>query len=158
MAKQMYVGEEMNPGAMDEISKIPDGQPFAIIILFLFKEWAEYPEGTVTEKLTGRQAYQRYRKLAIPFVNKVGGVPIWRGSFDVTLIGPEEARWDEILIVQYPARSAFERMEADPEYQKILFHRTAAVKDSRCFGSASPEYLGSMKWSLFKLSQLFGDQ
>ena len=154
----MYVGEEMNPSAMDEISKIPDGQPFAIIKFFLFKEWAEYPEGTVTEELTGRQAYKRYRELAIPFVNKVGGVPIWRGGFDVTLIGPEDARWDEILIVQYPARSAFERMEADPEYQKIVFHRTAAVKDSRCFGATSPEYLGPMKWRLFKLSQSFGGQ
>ena len=105
----------MNPGALDELAKIPDGQPFAIINLLLYKEWAEYPEGTVTEKLTGQQAYERYSELSIQFVNKVGGIPMWRGSFGVILIGPEDARWDEILIMQYPARSAFEQMMADPE-------------------------------------------
>jgi uncharacterized protein (DUF1330 family) len=153
MAKQIYVGEEMNPGAMDELSQIPDGQAFAVINLLLYKEWAEFPEGTITEKLTGQQAYERYSELSIPFVNKVGGVPMWRGSFGVILIGPEDARWDEILIMQYPMRSAFERMLADPEYQAIVFHRTAAVKDSRLFGATSPESIGPMKWKIFNLSQ-----
>ena len=152
MAKQMYVGEDFNPGALEELSKIPDGQPFAVINLNVYKEWADYPEGTVTEKLTGQQAYERYAELSIPFVNKVGGVPMWRGNFGLVLIGPDEARWDEILI-QYPARSAFERMLADPDYQAIVFHRTAAIKDSRLFGATSPEAIGPMKWKIFNLSQ-----
>ncbi len=143
----------MNPGAMDELSQIPDGQAFAVINLLLYKEWAEFPEGTITEKLTGQQAYERYSELSIPFVNKVGGVPMWRGSFGVILIGPEDARWDEILIMHYPMRSAFERMLADPEYQAIVFHRTAAVKDSRLFGATSPESIGPMKWKIFKINR-----
>lgn len=155
MAKQFYVGDNMNPGAMNEVSKMPDDLPFAIIILFKFKEWAEYPEGTVTEKLTGRQAYERYRKLAIPCFRKVGGVPIWRGGCDVILIGPEDVHWDETLIVQFPARSAFEHMMADPKYQEILFHRTAAVQDIRCFGSISPEFIGPRRWRIFNLLQIF---
>ena len=153
MTKQMYVGEELNPGAFDELSRIPDGQPFAGINLLAYKEWAEYPEGTVTEKLTGQQAYERYSELAIPCINKVGGVPMWRGSFGLVLIGPEDERWDEIVILQYPMRSAFERMLADPEYQAIVFHRTAGVKDSRLFGATSPESIGPMKWKIFNLSQ-----
>ena len=153
MAKQMYVGEDFNPGALEELSKIPDGQPFAVINLNVYKEWAEYPEGTVTEKLTGQQAYERYSELCIPFINEVGGVPMWRGSFGLVLIGPDEARWDEILIMQYPARSAFERMLANPDYQAIVFHRTAAIKDSRLFGAISPESIGPMKWKIFNLSQ-----
>ena len=153
MAGRMYVGEDFNPGALSKLSKIPDGQPFAVINLNLYKEWAEYPEGTVTEKLTGQQAYERYAELSIPFVNKVGGVPMWRGSFGLVLIGPDDARWDEILIMQYPARSAFERMLADPDYREIVFHRTAAIKDSRLFGAVSPESIGPMKWKIFNLSQ-----
>ena len=153
MVQQVYVGENMNPGAMDALSKIPEDQPFAVINLLLYKEWAEYPEGTITRELTGQQAYERYSELSIPFVNKVGGVPMWRGSFGAILIGPEDARWDEVLIMQYPTRSAFERMLADPEYQAIVFHRTAAVKDSRLFGATSPESIGPMKWKLFNLSQ-----
>ena len=153
MAKQVYVGEDFNPGALEELAKIPDGQPFAVINLNLYKEWAEYPEGTVSEKLTGQQAYERYAELSTPFVNKVGGVPMWRGSFGLVLIGPDDARWDEILIMQYPERSAFEKMLADPDYQEIVFHRTAAIKDSRLFGAVSPESIGPMKWKIFNLSQ-----
>ena len=153
MARQIYAGEDMNPGAMDELSRIPDGQPFALINLLLYKEWAEYPEGTTTGKLTGQQAYERYSELTLPFMNKVGGVPMWRGRFGLVLIGPEDASWDEILIVQYPMRSAFQRMVTDPEYQAIVFHRTAAVKDSRLFGATSPQSIGPIKWKMFNLSQ-----
>jgi uncharacterized protein (DUF1330 family) len=154
MEKQVYI-DDLNPGALDELSKVPDGQPFAIINLLLYKEWADYPEGTITEKLTGQQAYDRYSELSIPFVNKVGGVPMWRGLFGVNLMGPADAEWDEILIMQYPKRSAFEEMFNDPLYQKIVFHRTAAVKDSRLYGAVSPQAIGPMKWKLFNLSQKF---
>ena len=92
-------------------------------------------------------------ELSIPFVNKVGGVPMWRGALGVNLIGPEDEECDEILIMQYPKRSAFEAMIADPEYQAILFHRTAAVRDSRLYGATSPESIGPMKWKLFNLSK-----
>ena len=78
---------------------------------------------------------------------------MWRGTFGVNLIGPEDEHWDEILIVQYPMRSAFERMLANPEYLKIVFHRTAAVKDSRLYGAISPQSIGPMKWKIFNLSQ-----
>ena len=155
MAKQFYVGEEMNSGAMEELSKVPDGHPFAIINLLLYKDWAEYPEGTVTEKLSGQQAYERYSELSIPFVNKVGGVPMWRGTFGVNLIGPDDEEWDEVLIMQYPKRSAFEEMLADPDYKAILYHRTAAVKDSRLYAATSPQSIGPLKWKLFNLSQKF---
>ncbi len=82
MAK-LFEGSDLNPGAIDELSKVPDGQPFAIINLLLYKEWASYSPETVTEKLTGKQAYERYSELSVPFVNKVGGVPMWRGTFSI---------------------------------------------------------------------------
>ena len=153
MTKTVYDSSDLNPGAMDGLSKVPDGQAFAVINLLLYKEWADYPEGTVSEKLTGQQAYERYSELSIPLVNKVGGVPMWRGTLGVNLIGPEDEDWDEILIMQYPARSAFEQMLADPGYLAIVFHRTAAVKDSRLYGATSPESIGPMKWKIFNLSQ-----
>jgi uncharacterized protein (DUF1330 family) len=153
MVREVFDGSELNAGAMDELSKLPDGQPFAVINLLLYKEWAEYPPGTVSEKLTGKQAYERYSELSIPFVNEVGGVPMWRGTLSANLIGPENERWDEVLIMQYPGRSAFQRMLSNPGYKSIVFHRTAAVKDSRLYGATSPEAIGPMKWKLFNLSQ-----
>ena len=158
MTKQRFVGEELNPGAMEELARIPDGQPVAIVNLLLYKEWAEYTEGTVDEKITGQQAYGYYSELSIPFVNKVAGVPMWRGEFGVNMIGPVDEKWDEILIMQYPSRSAFEQMLADPDYQAIVFHRTAAVKDSRLYAATSPQAIGPMKWKLFNLSQRLRSQ
>jgi len=55
--------------------------------------------------------------------------------------------------MQYPERSAFQRMLADPGYQAIVFHRTAAVKNSRLYGATSPQSIGPMKWKIFNLSQ-----
>ena len=152
MSKHEFGDSEFNTEAMDDLSQIPDDHPFAVINLLLYKEWAAYPPGTVTEKLTGEQAYERYSELSIPFVDKVGGVPMWRGHLAVNLIGPVDNRWDEILIMQYPRRSAFQSMLSDPEYQAIVFHRTAGVKDSRLYGATSPESIGPMKWNLIKLS------
>ena len=150
---KVYDGSEMNPNAMDDLSRLPDGQAFALINLLKYKDWADYPEGTVTEKLTGREAYERYSDLCIPFVNEVGGVPMWRGDLAANLIGPEDEDWDEILIMQYPSRSAFEKMVANPDYQAVVFHRTAAVADSRLYGATSPQAIGRMKWKIFNLSQ-----
>ena len=126
MAKT-YTGNEMNAGAVEALAKIPDGEPFALINLLRYKEWAEYPPGTESEKVTGRQAYERYSELSMPLVNEVGGVPMWRGDSSVNLIGPEDENWDEVLILQYPSRSAFEQMFGSPEFQAIVFHRTAAI-------------------------------
>jgi uncharacterized protein (DUF1330 family) len=153
MAKDVFDNSDLSPRAMDELNKLPDGQPFAVINLLRYKEWAQYPPGTVTEKLTGKQAYERYSELSIPFVNEVGGVPMWRGTVGANLIGPEDERWDEVLIMQYPNRSAFQRMLVNPNYLSIVFHRTAAVLDSRLYGATSPESIGPMKWKLFNLSK-----
>ncbi|WP_068115318.1 DUF1330 domain-containing protein [Tropicimonas marinistellae] len=156
MERQEFVGEEFNADAREALAAIPDDQPFGVINLLRYKTWAEYPPGVVSERLTGQQAYEKYAELSIPFVNKVGGVPMWRGDFAVTLIGPEPVPWDEIVIMQYPARSAFETMLDDPEYRKTLVHRTAAVRDSRLVGATSAQGIGPMKWKLFNLTRRLG--
>lgn len=142
---------------MELLARVPDGQPFAVINLLAYNERAKYPPGTVTETLTGKQAYERYSEACIPFINEVGGVPMWRGAVGVNLIGPDHEQWDEVVIMQYPARSAFEQMLADPGYQAVLFHRTAGVRDSRLYGATSPQSIGPMKWKLFNLAQKLRD-
>jgi uncharacterized protein (DUF1330 family) len=138
---------------MDALCKtVPDGQAFVLINLLRYRDWADYPPGTEHERLTGKQAYQRYSDLTLPFVRKVGGRPIWRAAARLALIAPPDERWDEILIVQYPSRSAFERMIADPAYRSVVFHRTAAVEDSRLIAATSPQSIGRLKWWLFQLS------
>ena len=151
--REEYIGEGFSETARERLSKIPDNQPFGLINILRYKEWAEYADGTAPEKLTGREAYEKYSELSVPFVNKVGGVPMWRGDFALNLIGPETVPWDEILIMQYPSRSAFESMIDDQEYQKILYHRTAAVRDSRLVAATSAQGIGPMKWTMFNIAR-----
>ena len=47
------------------------------------------------------------------------------------LIGPQDERWDICFIAEYPSGAAFVEMVKDPDYQKAVVHRQAAVADSR---------------------------
>lgn len=47
------------------------------------------------------------------------------------LIGPADERWDRCFIAEYPSGAAFVEMIKDPNYQKAVIHRQAAVLTSR---------------------------
>jgi hypothetical protein len=53
------------------------------------------------------------------------------GDAQLTLIGPSEESWDDVLLVEYPSRKAFIAMTSNPEYLACTVHRTAALADSR---------------------------
>jgi hypothetical protein len=50
------------------------------------------------------------------------------------LIGPGDEHWDIAFIASYPNAAAFLAMVTNPDYQAIVFHRQAAVQDSRLIG------------------------
>ena len=56
---------------------------------------------------------------------------VWRGAFELMLIGPAEERWDHCFIARYPSVAAFVEMIRDPVYREAVKHRQAAVEDSR---------------------------
>ena len=62
---------------------------------------------------------------------RVGGRIVWSGDFRMLLIGPEAERWDLCFIAAYPSAAAFVEMVKDPDYQKAVLLRQAAVEDSR---------------------------
>lgn len=120
--------------AQFEIFKsLPRDTPINMLNLVQFHETAVYPADhpLASEALTGAQAYANYGAASGPVLSRVGGSIIWRGGFDVSLIGPADARWDAMFIAQYPNAGAFLAMVTDPEYQKAVVHRQAAVRDSR---------------------------
>jgi len=47
------------------------------------------------------------------------------------LIGPGCEHWDKVFIAQYPNAAAFLEMVTSKDYQAIVYHRQAAVDDSR---------------------------
>ena len=80
---------------------------------------------------SGAEAYAAYGRESAPIFQRVGGTIIWRGSPQSMLIGPADEAWDVAFIARYPTLGAFLEMVTDPAYQAIVYHRQAAVLDSR---------------------------
>ncbi len=107
---------------------LPDEGPIHMLNLVRLREEAAYPDG---RKATGAEAYAAYGRESGPIFRRLGGRIAWSGDFRLMLIGPEGERWDRCFIAEYPSSAAFVAMVKDPDYQKAVIHRQAAVLDSR---------------------------
>ena len=112
----------------DAFKDLPRDTPIMMLNLVRVRDRAAYTDG---RKATGHQAYLAYGRESAPVLERVGGSILWRGGFETTLIGPSDERWDFCFIARYPNAGAFLAMVTDPEYQKAVVHRQAAVLDSR---------------------------
>ncbi|MDR6267446.1 DUF1330 domain-containing protein [Roseobacter sp. N2S] len=112
----------------DAFKSLPRDQPVNMLNLVKLKDAASYADG---RSATGAEAYQSYSAESGPIFARVGGEIIWRGSPQAMVIGPENEDWHIAFIARYPTLNAFLEMVTDPAYQAIVFHRQAAVADSR---------------------------
>lgn len=120
-------------------------QPLDMLNLVALKPHATYPANhpLAGQALTGAEAYTHYGRDSAPVLARVGGHITWRGQFDTTLIGPDDEVWDVMFIAHYPTAHAFLQMISDPEYQRAVVHRQAAVKTSRLTRSKGLPVTGS---------------
>lgn len=102
--------------------------PIHMLNLVRFRDRAAYPDGRAA---TGAEAYAAYGRESHPVFSRLGGRIVWRGNFELMLIGPGEERWDECFIAEYPSVAAFVEMIRDPLYREAVKHRQAAVLESR---------------------------
>jgi len=102
--------------------------PIHMLNLVRLRERAAYPDG---RSATGAEAYAAYGRESGPVFSRLGGSIVWRGQFELMLIGPPDERWDLCFIAQYPSVAAFVAMIRDPVYREAVKHRQAAVEDSR---------------------------
>ena len=109
--------------------------PLIMINLLRYYEQAQYPADFEAEPCTGREAYQRYGAVAATRIAAVGGRLLWLGDVMASVIAPEGEEWDHAVLVEYPSREAFLKMIADPAYQAVAPHRSAALLDSRLIAS-----------------------
>jgi uncharacterized protein (DUF1330 family) len=107
-----------------------DDRPGQIHMLNLvrLRARAAYADG---REATGAQAYDAYGRESLPVFSRLGGSIVWRGRFELTLIGPSGEHWDLCFIAEYPSVAAFVAMIRDPVYREAVKHRQAAVEDSR---------------------------
>ncbi len=102
--------------------------PIHMLNLVRLRERAVYPDGRAA---TGAEAYAAYGRESQPVFVRLGGAIVWRGRFELMLIGPGTERWDLCFIAEYPDVAAFVTMLRDPVYREAVKHRQAAVEDSR---------------------------
>jgi len=102
--------------------------PIDMLNLVRLRERAAYADGRAA---SGAEAYAAYGRESGPVFKRVGGRIVWRGSFELTLIGPAAEHWDHCFIARYPSVAAFVEMIRDPVYREAVKHRQAAVEDSR---------------------------
>lgn len=107
--------------------------PILMLNMLRFREQAAYPEdhALASENLTGAEAYKRYGEHSGPIFSRVGGEIVWRGRYETMVIGPTDEVWDSVFIARYPNAHAFLEMVKDPDYQRAVIHRQAAVDTSR---------------------------
>lgn len=112
---------------------LPRDEPIHMLNLLRYRELAEYPEGheNAGKGWSGRRAYEEYGKTSGPIFRRVGGTLVWRGAFRTMVTGPEDERWDDGFVAQYPSAAAFLEMIKDADYQRAVVNRTAALVDSR---------------------------
>ena len=108
-----------------------DGGPVCMLNLLRYRELADYAGHSDQPRRTGREAYQRYVELAFPIIGAAGVRMVFMGTCLAHVIAPPAERWDDMLLVEYPTRSAFVDALSSPEYRAVVFHRTAGLQDSR---------------------------
>lgn len=117
---------------------VPLDTPVTMLNLLRFRAQAEYPADSGHTPCTGREAYERYGKVAWQKVQGLGGKTVFMADALARFIGPEGEEWDEVLLVQYPTLSAFLSMLRMPDYQAATIHRTAALADARLVVMRTP--------------------
>ena len=130
--------------AFDAFKALPRDRPIAMLNLIRYRAQATYPADhpAAAEAMSGADAYRRYGRESGPVFARVGGTILWRGAPALTLIGPPDEAWDAAFVARYPTAGAFLEMVTDPDYQRAVVHRQAAVADSRLIRCSADEGAG----------------
>ncbi len=102
--------------------------PIHMLNLIRLHAVAAYPDGRIA---SGAEAYAAYGRISAPVLARLGGSIVWRGGFELGMIGPAQEHWDIAFIAQYPGPAIFAEMFRDPVYREAMDHRMAAVADCR---------------------------
>ena len=102
--------------------------------LLRFREVADYsatPELMPDAPISGAEAYQKYIVHTLPFLEESGGEMLFLGKSSKFLIGPQEERWDCVMLIRQKSLADFMAFASNQAYLAGLGHRTAALEDSR---------------------------
>jgi hypothetical protein len=101
-------------------------KPIVMLNLLKFKETAAYKDGRATS-LSGRQAYQLYADLMVPFVLGHGGRIVFTGAANGLVIGEVGEMWDMVALMEYPSAEAFAKIAMSADVAAFGVHREAGL-------------------------------
>ena len=108
----------------------------AVVMLNLlrFRDSADYsqtPALMPNSPITGEEAYRLYMDHTLPYLRAAGGEVLFYGRGGRYFIGPENERWDAVMLVRQSSVASFLAFASNQEYLAGIGHRTAALEDSR---------------------------
>lgn len=117
--------------------------PINMVNLLKFRQQAEYATGDAEsdERLSGREAYQKYAAVAMQKILANGGSIDFLAPSEQCFVGGEEDDWDQVVIVRYPSRAAYLAGFDSADYQAAIRHRIAGL-EKRLLLQCRPNQLG----------------
>jgi len=94
-------------------------------------DYSRSPELAPPSPISGRDAYDRYVRHTIPFLDATGGSIEFYGAGGHYFVGPSDERWDLVMLVRQASVDDFLAFASNPAYLAGIGHRTAALADSR---------------------------
>jgi hypothetical protein len=108
--------------------------PVVMLNLLRFRAVADYsahPALAPASPISGAEAFDRYIRHTLPFLQESGGELLFLGQGGPFLIGPAAERWDRAMLVRQSSVQSFMAFAGHEGYLAGLGHRTAALEDSR---------------------------
>ncbi|MCB0868404.1 MAG: DUF1330 domain-containing protein [Solirubrobacterales bacterium] len=127
--KHLPLIDPLNPteAQIASLTDSEDDSPIVMVNLLRFKDQAD----GIDEGRSGAEAYGIYGQKIASYLEEVGGKVLLAVACEDSIIGPEEAEWDMVILVQYPSRKAFLKMITDPGYLKEHEHRVSGLAETR---------------------------
>ncbi|WP_291059108.1 DUF1330 domain-containing protein [Hyphomonas sp.] len=102
-----------------------------LIRLRTVAEYAADPDLAPPAPISGREAYDRYVAHTLPFLSESGGGLEMMAAGGNWLVGPDDERWDIVMLVRQKDMATFLAFEQNEAYLAGIGHRTAAAEDTR---------------------------
>lgn len=136
-------GVNPTPEQFDAFKASPQNNRIHMFNLLKFNKQvqATTPGTNHTKSIGGQRLYgERYAPVATQCIFRLGGRIVAIGRYKFTLIGEcgqtAPDAWDELVVVQYPGRSAFLRMLSNPMYQEAVRHREVALAHTELWATS----------------------
>ena len=116
---------------------VPENTPFVMLNLLRYKQQADYGATTEFPPCSGREAYyQRYvpafAKIAAKSENTKNFKPAFVGAVLASLVGSDDQRWEDVVLVEYGNYAAFREVAESADYEREAApHRRAALENWR---------------------------